>query len=158
QARRKTLAIFQIQYCEANHRQADSRNSRSLAASLRAASARDQFQRRQPGLWSIGLFCSICEASAQRCAPFRFGRASISSGTASALKDAAYAASKARPAIACSTFTRAISLSGLRASKAPIARNPVATEPKAKRSRRPLNTVTANQIKTTASHPIKTVV
>ena len=75
--------------------QSDSRSSRSFAASARAASARDQFQRRHPGLPAIGRLCSICEASAQRCERFSLGSEAISSGTASALKEAAYAASKA---------------------------------------------------------------
>src|SRR5262245_40219115 len=74
---------------EAVYWQGDPRSSCSPAASAPAASARDQFQRRHPGLPTIGRLCKICEASAQRCEWFSFGSASISSGTASALKEAA---------------------------------------------------------------------
>src|SRR5262245_31453705 len=81
---------------EADYWQGDPRSSCSPAASARAASSRDQFQRRHPGLPAIGRLCNICKASAQRCERFSFGSASISSGTASGVNEAAYAASEWR--------------------------------------------------------------
>ncbi len=133
---------------------ADSRSSDGPRSSARTAAALEALQGRQPASSIRRHLRASAGTSVALWAASSAGSPATSAGVASAERVAANAASNRPVAAARPRFTHAITASGLATLSAATMATPAAIAPNAKRSRRPVSTVTQNHTSTRASHPM----